>query len=261
MKVRRLGWAGIEIQADGESAVIDLLLNTSRLRALRSDREPFPPPERLGSARAAMVTHLHADHADPAAIHEALAPDGVVLRPEPVHGTEQEDIWTARAEKEFAESGLKTQVVREWQQVESGPFHIVAVPAVDGLGDPQRNWVISAGNKRIFHGGDTMFHGFWWRIAHRYGPFDAALLPIDGVRVNFEPFQPPSPFPAALDPQQAAVAAHILKARKIIPIHFGSCHKPPVFVEVDRPVDGLMKSAAELGLEAQILVPGDSIAL
>ncbi|WP_159027596.1 MULTISPECIES: hypothetical protein [unclassified Streptomyces] len=23
--------------------------------------------------------------------------------------------------------------------------------------------------------GDSMFHGYWWRAAHRYGPFDAVL--------------------------------------------------------------------------------------
>ena len=68
-----------------------------------------------------------------------------------------------------------------WQTVTVGPFTVTALPAADGTGDPQVSWAVEAGGRRIVHGGDTMFHGWWWRAAQAAGPFDAAFLPINGA--------------------------------------------------------------------------------
>lgn len=54
-----------------------------------------------------------------------------------------------------------------------------------------------------------MFHGYWWRAAHRYGPFDAVLPTVDGPTVCFPRCRPPNPSPVALDAEQAAVAARL----------------------------------------------------
>lgn len=93
-----------------------------------------------------------------------------------------------------------------------GPFRVTAVPAIDGLGDPQLNWVVQADEQRAFHGGDTMFHGYWWLIARRFSPFDAVFLPANGAVVDAPHLQPPSPLPAAMTPRQEAVAAQLLDA-------------------------------------------------
>ncbi len=37
--------------------------------------------------------------------------------------------------------------------------------------------------KRILHGGDTLWHGYWWRTAEEHWPVDIALLPINVVLV------------------------------------------------------------------------------
>ena len=45
---------------------------------------------------------------------------------------------------------------------------------------------------------DTTFHGYWWRMARRHGPFDVVFAPINGAVVNFPHLQPPSPLAATM---------------------------------------------------------------
>ena len=108
---------------------------------------------------------------------------------------------------------------RRGRSVTAGPFTLTALPAVDGVGDPQVAWLVEAGGVRVLHLGDTMFHGYWWRMALRHGPFDVVLVPVNGAVVGFPHRTPASPLPVALDPEQAALAAELLGARLAIPIH------------------------------------------
>jgi L-ascorbate metabolism protein UlaG (beta-lactamase superfamily) len=257
MRVRRLGWAGLEIEAQGATVVVDLV---EEAEPLRSALPPGALVSPAGKASAALVTHLHSDHADPAAIERVLAPGGVVLRPAPFDGSRAENWWTAPAEAGFARSDLTVNVVREWQTTMVGPFEITAVPAVDGLGDPQVSWVVTADGQRVFHGGDTIFHGYWWLIAGRFGPFDAAFLPINGAVVDFGHLRPASPLPADLTPEQAAVAGLILQARQVVPIHFGIVDQP-VYVEVDDPAVAFRAAAEKHGVQVTMLAPGEEIDL
>ncbi|KOX12167.1 metal-dependent hydrolase [Saccharothrix sp. NRRL B-16348] len=173
-----------------------------------------------GTVTAALVTHLHRDHTDAAALADVLTPRAPVLRPAPGHGDDVDNVTTLPAERELVLHRLAAEVVDAWSTSEIGPFRVTAVPAIDGLGDPQLNWVVQADGQRVFHGGDTMFHGFWWLVARRFRPFDAVFLPANGAVVDVPHLQPPSPLPAAMDPRQAAVAADILDARHAVPIHY-----------------------------------------
>ncbi|MCW2983281.1 MAG: fold metallo-hydrolase, partial [Conexibacter sp.] len=81
MKITRLGWAGLELEAGGETAVLDLLLDVAPMRQFMGEpHTPLPGPSRAGAASLALVTHLHQDHTDADAIAAALAPGGVLLR-------------------------------------------------------------------------------------------------------------------------------------------------------------------------------------
>src|SRR5437879_3604502 len=100
MRVRRLGWAGLEIESTGTTVLVDAVEEAEPLRSILPAESL--PAARAGGAAAALVTHLHSDHADPAAIARALAPDGVVFRPFPAQGTAAENVWTAQAEAGFA---------------------------------------------------------------------------------------------------------------------------------------------------------------
>src|SRR5438552_2075193 len=87
-----------------------------------------------------------------------------------------------------------------------------AAVVIDGLGDPQVSWLVEAEGQRALHLGDMIFHGYWWRMARRHGPFDVVLTPINGAVIDFPHLQPPSPLAAALEPEQAALAGDLLQA-------------------------------------------------
>ena len=126
-------------------------------------------------------------------------------------------------------------MVEVWERAEVGPFTITALPAVDGLGDPQVSWLVEADGQRILHLGDTIFHGYWWRMARRHGPFDLVLAPINGAVVDFPHLQPPSPLAAAMEPEQAALAGELLGARTLIPMHYGGFEIDPWYRPVADP--------------------------
>src|SRR3546814_6380636 len=88
-----------------------------------------------------------------------------------------------------------------WEPQLLGDFTATPVPASDGYGDVQMSWVVSAGGRRIFHGGDTLWHGHWWRIGRQFGPFDAAFLPVNGARFGWR--KPVSGLPGVLNPKPA----------------------------------------------------------
>lgn len=216
-------------------------------------------PSTPGSVSVALVTHLHSDHADPGALEHALAADGVILRPEPAAGEGLQTIAMAAAEAGLSERGLATRTVAPWETVEIGPFSLTAVPAVDGFGDPQVSWVVAAEGRRIIHCGDTLFHGWWWLIKMRCGPFDAAFLPVNGPTVDLPHRQPASTLPAAMDPFQAAQAAALLEAELAVPIHYDTLNQPPTYVQVDHPAESFVRAAAARSIPTQVLTPGASL--
>jgi len=222
MRIRRLGWAGLELEAAGSTAVIDLLEELGPMAELFGEpHEPLPRPNAPGTVSLALVTHLHFDHADPPALGRALAPDGIVLRPAPADGRGLETVAMAAAERGFAQLEIPTRVVEPWGTVDVGPFEVTAVPAADGFGDPQVSWVVAAEGRRIIHCGDTVFHGWWWLTKLRHGPFDAAFLPVNG------------------------------------PIHYDTLNNPPTYAQVDRPAQAFAQAATRRGVRAHVVAPGE----
>jgi L-ascorbate metabolism protein UlaG (beta-lactamase superfamily) len=262
MRVRRLGWAAVEVECDGATLVIDYVQDTTPMAEfLRSASEPFPAASQMGNTTVALLTHLHADHADPDALALTLQPGAPVLRPASATGNADDIFLTAFAEDKFPNHTLATEVVGEWESRNIGPFRVSSTPAVDGFGDPQLSWIVECGGHRLFHGGDTLFHGSWWRIAHRYGPFNIAFLPINAPICDWPHLQPPSSIEATLTPEEAALAAHILGSRAIVPIHYGSLNKKGRYLETQHPVQRLEHRAADFGIRTVVAEPGEWINL
>ncbi len=256
-RIRRLGWAGVEIECDGETLLIDYVTDKAPMAPmLRSPDEPFPASSRPGKAVAALLTHLHADHADADALAVALRPGAPVFRPAPATGAEDDIELTQIGEEKFAHHSLATEIVGVWEQRGIGPFQIYSAPSVDGFGDPQHSWIVECGGRRIIHAGDTMNHGNWWRIAHKFGSFDAAFLPINAPVCIWPHLQPSSPIEATMTPEEAAVAAHVMRAKTVVPIHYGSLNKVPIYVETQHPVERLSGKSKEYGITADIRQPG-----
>ena len=264
LHLRWLGWAGAELRIGDATLVIDALEDAAAVFGyLPGDNLPAPEvvAPTPGRAVAALVTHLHRDHADAAAIAAALAPGGVVLEPVPSGGDALENLALAQAEHELTAAGVERRRLAPWETAEAGPFRVTALPAVDGIGDPQVSWLVEADGVRVLHLGDTTFHGYWWRMARRHGPFDVVLAPVNGAVLGFPHRQPPSSLPGALDPGQAALAAEILGARLAIPIHAEGYEVEGVYEPVAGAAEQFAAAAAARGVAVRVPVLGDSMTL
>ncbi len=264
MVVRWLGWAGVEIESDGESVVVDPLRDaaaTYRPFGVRCEAPPLVEPGRPGDAAAGLLTHLHRDHADAGALADALRPGAPVLSPSDPSGAPEENVACAQAQADLDAAGLPRDRVEPWGTREAGPFELTALPALDGLGDTQVSWLIAAGGRRVLHLGDTSFHSHWWRIARRFGPFDLVLAPINGAVIDFPHLQPPSALPAVLDPGQAVQAARLLGAREVVPIHYGGFRLEGHYEPVPDARERFLSAAASAEVPARPLDPGEEIEL
>jgi L-ascorbate metabolism protein UlaG (beta-lactamase superfamily) len=266
MRLRWLGWAGVEIEAVGETVLIDPLADpAATFAALAEDaRERMQVPEiaaPAGEALAGLVSHLHRDHADAGALMEGLAPGAAVHEPIWPGGEDAENLSLAQANFELQRAGLERRAFEVWESAEVGPFTITALPAVDGLGDAQVSWLVEADGQRVLHLGDTIFHGYWWRMARRHGPFDVVLAPINGAITDFPNLQPPSPLAAAMEPEQAAVAGELLGARTLVPIHYGGFHADPWYLPIEDARERFEAAAGDRSYEARVLDPGESFEL
>lgn len=190
-------------------------------------------------AIAGVVTHLHRDHADAAALRRALRDGATVYEPLDDGGADGGRLALLQADHELTAVGLARQPTAAWSTIKVGVFTLTAVPAVDGTGDPQVSWLLEADGKRVLHLGDTMWHGWWWRVRERYGSPDVVLAPINGARLSFPHRQPPSPLPGVMEPEQAALAAELLHAHRLVPIHYGAYDLPGIYEPVSDPLKRL----------------------
>jgi L-ascorbate metabolism protein UlaG (beta-lactamase superfamily) len=247
MRIRWLGWAGVEIEEQGEWLVVDPLQDPAAVFAWTGDKAAtMSPPDVVAprpGAVAGLVTHLHRDHADAAALAAALDADASVYEPAGYGGAGAEQLAVAQADHELAAAGLDRQATAAWTSLDVGPFTVTALPAVDGTGDPQVSWLIESAGKRVLHLGDTMFHGWWWRIAERFGAPDVVLAPINGAVVSFPHRRPASTLPAAMDPEQAALAADLLRAEQLVPIHYDGYSLEGLYEPVDDALERLRSAS------------------
>jgi L-ascorbate metabolism protein UlaG (beta-lactamase superfamily) len=264
MKVRWLGWAGVEIEQDGETVVIDPLADPIATFAPLGDQAkemtvPSLVEPQGGTAVAGLVSHLHRDHTDAAALTAALAEGAAVHEPVWPGGEDAENLSLTQANWELGKEGLERHQTEVWESVEAGPFTLTALPAVDGLGDPQVAWAVEAGGRRVLHLGDTVFHGYWWRMVRRHGPFDVVCTPINGAAVDFPNLQPPSTEPAAMLPEQAALVGELLGAATVVPIHYGGFGVDPWYRPVDEPLPRFEAAAEGRAYETRVLEPGEAL--
>ncbi len=114
MRVTWLGWAGVEVEAQGERVVVDPLNDAGAVFAPLGERARDCSPPNVAPASpealAGMVTHLHRDHADAAALIAALAPGAPVLEPCGYGGDGLEQLAVAQADHELSAAGLARRV-------------------------------------------------------------------------------------------------------------------------------------------------------
>jgi len=237
LMIGRLTWAGIRFEGGDTTVFVDAVGTD-----IWDGNAPggLVPLEAKTTRRYALVTHAHNDHFDPVTLKSVLGERGYAI----VH----ESMATYAASR-----GLQVIPAKTWEPVRRGGFTFTAVPASDGFGDEQVSWIVAYGNRRYLHAGDTLWHGNWDTVGAQYGPFDAVFLPINGARLAADPLPDT---PGTMTPVQAVDAALLLRAGRLVPIHFGN-DNPPYYDEIDHPLETLMEVAARRQVPVINLLPGE----
>jgi L-ascorbate metabolism protein UlaG (beta-lactamase superfamily) len=98
-------------------------------------------------------------------------------------------------------------------------------------------------------------------MALRHGPFDLALVPINGAVTDFPHRRPASPLAAALDPEQAALVGELVGARMVVPIHYAGYDVEPHYRPIADAGGRFRRAAAGRPYEARLLRLGEAVAL
>lgn len=249
MRITRLSWAGLQVVSDQQTILIDPVEDFSAMEPYMG--KPLRPVVSFTAATQAdivLLTHLHPDHFDPAAIRHVLKPGGKVL------------CHTLAADK-LHEQKLPVQVVELGQSYSAGGVTFLPVFALDGIGHEQVSWIVrDSHGRQLFHGGDTIWHNRFWEINRTHGKMDAAFLPVNGVVVEY-PFVGFAPLPASLTPEQAVVAARILQATLLVPMHYGTFDCPPVYTEMKLVPERLEAAAQHYGQRLELVQEGEHLCL
>ncbi len=189
------------------------------------------------------LTHGHADHvADAVAVATKNKPQCVAMVEVAnwleMQGVENVSDPNLGGTVRFDDAGLSIKLVQA--------FHTNTLPGSDErpfsaeLGTPigmPAGLIIEMGGLTLYDAGDTCLFGDMELIGKRHG-VDIALLPIGGHYT--------------MDREDAAYAAELIGARRVIPIHYDTF--PPIETDTGAFADDL----AAKGIEAIILEPGET---
>jgi len=248
MKITRLSWAGLMIESKSTTIYIDPLQNVINMSPFIGDPKfpiftvPFPKTEKAN----VLITHIHQDHFDIPLLHKLVANTGQLWGPEPVYQV-------------AVENGLDANMVTLYETFNIGDFEITPVSAVDWIGDDQVSYVIKHEQKTIYHGGDTNWHGYWWKVATKYGPFDIAFLPVNGVVGAIPRISPVSRMLGTMSPMQAVTAARILGSPFLVPMHYGQFINPPLYTQYPDLENVLDQEGIEQNIIIRRLKDGETI--
>ena len=245
-----IGHSSFFLQIGGRNVVIDpnfarWLFVLKRLRRPGLRLRDLPPMDLV------LVTHAHFDHlhrhslraiARQTRLQTGSAPTLVV----PHHVFDL-----------VSDLGFKNIVELEWwNSHQQGPLEITHVPArhwgARVIKDSHRGYggfVLRSGRHSVYHAGDTAYFNGFREIGRRLSP-ELALLPIGA-------YDPPQFRNVHTSPADAMQAFLDLKARWMVPMHYGTfrlSHEP-----VDEPLQLLDREATAARVKDRIVVLEEGI--
>ena len=156
----------------------------------------------LGRLDAVMITHEHDDHCD----LDALAAGGFDLDV-PLVGP---GTVTAIAQRK----GFRNvRTVEAWETTAIGDLTITATPAQHGVHEV--TFVVAAGSRTVFFGGDSLRVAELDQIPDRFGTVDLAILPTNGLCIR-----PMDLRQVVMDAEEAAALTAVLKPTLAVPHHY-----------------------------------------
>jgi L-ascorbate metabolism protein UlaG (beta-lactamase superfamily) len=202
LEVAWLGHATVDIRIGGARFVTDPLLR-DRVGHLRRHAGTSSLPDGM-PVTAVLVSHLHHDHLDLPSLRRLpvgtplVVPRGAARL---VRGTAPGSVVEASPGDELDFAGIRVTAVPADHQSNRTLSRVRAAP----LG-----YILEGGGRTVYFPGDTDLHP----VMRDLPSPDVALLPIWGWG--------PSIGPGHLDPARAVEAAAWLRARAVLPVHWGT---------------------------------------
>ena len=245
-----IGHASFFVQIGGQNVMFDpnfahWLFVLKRLRKPGVQLRDLPPIDIV------LVTHAHFDHLHRPSlrsiVHQALRRGGrapIIIVPHHVLDLVSDIGFSDVVELDW------------WESYRHRGLTITHVPSrhwgARVIKDSHRGYggyVLRSGKHSIYHAGDTAYFPGFREIGRRLAP-ELALLPIGA-------YNPPSFRNVHADPADATRAFLDLKARWMVPMHYGTfrlSHEP-----IEEPLQLLEKEARAAGIEDRVVVMEEGV--
>ncbi len=147
----------------------------------------------------------------------------------------------------FRERGRQAEEMDWWQTARHGRWKITCLPVQHWSNRlwMRRNgtlwcaWLLESGERKYFFAGDSgYFHGFA-EYGKKFGPIDAAMIPIGAYEPRWFMRY------AHMNPEEAYRAFRELRARWMLPMHWGTFDLTDE--PVDAPPEGLRRAVGQSG--------------
>lgn len=240
-----IGHSSFFVQVAGQNVVIDP--NFARwLFVLKRLRRPGLRIRDLPSVDVVLVTHAHFDHLHRPSLRAISRHTRRMCGEAPLLVVPQHlrDLVSDLGYRDIVELSW-------WQELRYQQMRVTHVPSrhwgarvVHDMHRGYGGYVLSANGHSLYHAGDTAYFPGFAEIGQRLRP-DLALLPIGA-------YHPPSFRNVHTNPSDAVRAFLDLKARWMIPMHYGTfrlSHEP-----MDEPLEMLAREAASAGVKDQVFV-------
>jgi L-ascorbate metabolism protein UlaG (beta-lactamase superfamily) len=245
-----IGHASFFLQMGGKSVTIDP--NFARwLFVLKRLRRPGLRVRDLPPIDLVLITHAHFDHLHRPSLR-AIVQNNLRIRgiaPTIIVPTHVSDLVSDLGFSEIIELDW-------WDSTRRANVSVTHVPSRHWgariLKDAHRGYggyVLKAGKHSVYHAGDTAYFPGFREIGERLSP-ELALLPIGA-------YNPPQFRSVHTNPADATRAFLDLKARWMVPMHYGSfrlSHEP-----IDEPLQLLRREAKSAGIEDRVIVMEEGV--
>jgi L-ascorbate metabolism protein UlaG (beta-lactamase superfamily) len=156
----------------------------------------------LGRIDAVVISHEHYDHCDLDALVEGGFDLGI-----PLFGPGT--VAAIAAAKGFRD----VRTVEAWESAEAGELTVTATPGQHGVHEV--TFVLQAGGRTVFFGGDSLRVPELDEIPQRFGHIDLALLPTNGLCIR-----PMNRRQVVMNAEEAAALSAVLKPAVAVPHHY-----------------------------------------
>jgi L-ascorbate metabolism protein UlaG (beta-lactamase superfamily) len=245
-----IGHSSFFLQMGGQNLVIDA--NFARwLFLLKRLRQPGLHVDDLPPIDMVLVTHAHFDHLHRPSLR------AIVRNTEWQRGTPPIIVVPHNVFDLVSDLGFGDVVELDWwNSYRHRGLTVTHVPArhwgARVIKDSHRGYggyVLRSGKQSLYHAGDTAYFSGFQEIGKRLSP-ELALLPIGA-------YHPPNFRNVHASPADATRAFLDLKARWMIPMHYGSfrlSHEP-----MDEPLQLLQREAAAAGVSDRVVVMEEGV--